>query len=414
MSRWSLGLALGLLAASGAEAQEDPWRPVASAARAVSPAGRLGRPQPLDGAPESPRRLVRAQAPDFPPPPPAPPPGWSQPPAGQFQVPPGGQLQPVPAGPFPPPAAPAPGGFDERYACGVNHKRTTRSGVGDALGFGGGQEMFRSDDDFCAMISPVTEPFLAEDPRALTEIKPVFIYQRTPNLDGNGRGNVAFFGAQGRVAFTERLSLVISKFGFTFLDPPGTLGGDNEVGFSEVWLGPKFTFLRNPDSGTVMAAGLTFQIPLGSGSVYQDTGDLSIAPYFSFGQTFGKTAWGTFNFMNTTGYAFRTDNTRTPYLYSTFHLSFDVADQHRIFPLVELNFVHYTRNGDERYLSFEGKDLINFGSRGIAGKSDLSLALGARYKFSEQFQIGGAFEVSLLSHDDLCDWRFTLDFIFRF
>ena len=44
------------------------------------------------------------------------------------------------------------------------------------------------------------------------------------------------------------------------------------------------------------------------------------------------------------------------------HLDFDVANLHRIYPLVELNWYHYNRSGKARDLNFEGADLVNFGS----------------------------------------------------
>src|SRR4029453_11983595 len=36
---------------------------------------------------------------------------------------------------------------------------------------------FQSDRCFCRLISPVTMPFYFEDPRALTEARPIFMYQ---------------------------------------------------------------------------------------------------------------------------------------------------------------------------------------------------------------------------------------------
>src|SRR5205823_12336335 len=124
---------------------------------------------------------------------------------------------------------------------------------------------------------------------------------------------------------------------------------------------------------------------------------------------------GSFNFMNTTGYAIATDNRRTDYLYTQFHLDFDVCNWHKFFPLIELNWTHYTQNGGARDLAFEGKDLFNFGSRGVAGHGELSLAFGARYKFSEAFQLGGAIEFPLSRpRNDLDAFRITLDMIFRY
>jgi hypothetical protein len=266
------------------------------------------------------------------------------------------------------------------------------------------------------MISPVSMPFFAEDPRALTELRPIFLIQSVPHTaSGFGGGNVGWVGLQGRLALTERLSLVVNKLGLVWTDPRDTSDGfHRQVGFSELWLGPKFTFIRNDETRTLLAGGVTFQIPVGSGSVFQDTGSLSIAPYVSFAQNFLQTAWGSLNFMNTTGYALGTDNQRTDYLYTQFHLDWDIANLHKIYPLVELNWTHYTQNGGARFLNFEGNDLFNFGSRGVAGQNELSLAFGLRYKFCEGIQIGSAFQFPILAHRGLDSFRWTIDMIFRY
>src|SRR5262249_43771404 len=60
------------------------------------------------------------------------------------------------------------------------------------LGSGhGGGAAFESDHDFDNFISPLTNPFLAEDPRKLTELRPIFMFQTIPhsNIFFNG-GNI--------------------------------------------------------------------------------------------------------------------------------------------------------------------------------------------------------------------------------
>lgn len=434
----SVGVVLGLLACRGA-ADEVPWRAAApSSAQAVTaggeqrPALSLGRPVPVPSEPAtaasavrpftlvshvpasptslSPARpLVRAQIADPspydipPPPPPPPPPDFFQPsqPAGQRHT--------------------------AAYGGGPEYPiyDATRSWAGEVTGtIGGwfrpaeGRRLFQSDHAFDHMISPITNPFLFEDPRALTEIRPILILQDTPRSSPFFKGgNIDFFGIQGRLAVTDRLSIVLSKFGWIWIDPVAPAGEfAQSSGFAELHIGPKYTLIRNTNSCTLLALGLNFDIATGPARVFQDTGDLSLTPYVSFAQNFGKTSWGSFNFMNTTGYSFGTDSARTDYFYSSFHLDFDVGNFKKIYPLVEINWVHYTQNGRVRDLAFEGKDLINFGTKGIAGFNELSVAFGLRYKFTEMFQLGAAFEFPLLGQRDrrLDDFRFTFDAIFRF
>ena len=62
----------------------------------------------------------------------------------------------------------------------------------------------------------------------------------------------------------------------------------------------------------------------------------------------------------------------------------------------------------------EGRDLINFGSSGIAGGHSFSIATGIRYKFNENIQAGIAAEFPLVRKYDLLDFRLTVDLIFRY
>src|SRR5262249_773786 len=134
---------------------------------------------------------------------------------------------------------------------------------------------FQSDHCFDCFISPVTNPFLFEDPRSLTEVRPIFLIQAIPNSNPAFRGgNAEFFGIQAPVAFTERLSLTINKLGWTAINSGDGAPAAGGVGFSEVQLGPKFTFLRNVEARFIGAAGVIFQIPAGRETVYQDTGSL--------------------------------------------------------------------------------------------------------------------------------------------
>jgi hypothetical protein len=280
----------------------------------------------------------------------------------------------------------------------------------------GGRRPFQSDHQFDTFISPVTHPFYFEDPRSLTEVRPIFMYERTPGSTPIfAGGNIEWLGLQARLALTERLSFVLSELGYIWVHPHApTAAVPGGSGFSELHLGPQYTFIRNDCTGTLFAGGLQFEIPTGSASTAQDTGTLSVTPYFSFGQAFGETKVGRFHFLNTTGYSFAVDRERTDRFFSSFHLDFDVGNCHKFYPLIELNWIVYPVSGDARPVPFEGADLINFGSTEIAGKNELTLAFGARYKFCEAIQLGAAFEFPLLTNKELEQWRLTVDVIFRY
>jgi hypothetical protein len=279
------------------------------------------------------------------------------------------------------------------------------------------EEWFKSDAAFCNMISPVTNPFLFEDPRSLTEIRPIFIYQRIPGgqPDFFG-GNVSFFGTQARVAITNRLSFTVNKLGGIWLNPNDSspIGGDG--GFAEIWLGPKFTFIRNEQTGSLLAGGLQFQIPAGSSGAFQHTGTLSIVPYATYGQNFLRDWFSHgFNGLIGAGYSFSTNHERSDYFYLSGHLDLPVriTDRVSIYPLAELNYWLYTTDATSFPIGSEGRDLINFGGQ-AKGNNLLTGAIGARVKFTEAAQLGAAFEIPFAGNKDLFQYRFTVDLIFRY
>ncbi len=278
---------------------------------------------------------------------------------------------------------------------------------------GGGHKWFQSDHCFDAFVSPMTNPFLFEDPRSTTEIRPIFIYQRVPSREPVFQGgNITFLGVQGRVAITERWSFVMNKLGGIGVNPNSAFLSD-ETGFAEIWLGPKYTFLRDQDSRSVAAGGLTFQIPAGSSSVRQDTGTLSLVPYVSYAQNFWDTQFGSFNGILGTGYSFSVNNERSDYYYLSAHLDFDVMNRHRFYPLLELNWFYNTTNGNQSPYRFEGRDLVNFGSQG-KGSNLLTGAIGTRVKITQNIETGFGFEIPLAGNRDLFQYRWTVDLIWRF
>jgi hypothetical protein len=300
---------------------------------------------------------------------------------------------------------------DERGSKGSSGK------FGDRLHglFGHTEDWFKSDHVFDQFISPVTNPFLFEDPRSLTEVRPIFMYQQVPGRQPDMQGgNIWFFGTQARLALTDRWSIIFHKLGGLSVNPGSGSIFDGRTGFAELWLGPKYTFIRNEEAGRVMAGGLQFQAPVGNKDIFQDTGSLSIVPYLSYAENFGRD-WrvGSVNAMLGTGWAFSVNSQRSDYYYLSAHLDLDVGNCHHFYPLTELNWIIYTSDGSSRPIGSEGRDLINFGGQ-AAGNGMVTWAIGARYKISESAQLGAAFELPIAGPRDLFQYRFTLDFILRY
>jgi hypothetical protein len=444
----ALGVVMALSAA--AAHAEDPWwivkphpgaeAPVAHAPG--SPAATLGRPLPVAApaasgwdAPatdavaawDSPTAPPGADAPGSPGSPPihvVMPADYDENPGGFLppRVIRGQPPDPAPPGTLsgPPPIPPAgAGAFNAGAAVDQPLHRPFLDGCKDLFNYNShpstnNGEWFKS-DCFCeeSMISPVTNPFFFTDPRALTEIEPLFILQTAPKA--NGGGNSEFYGIQGSVALSERFSLVLNKLGFVSLNPSSPIDGfDKGTGFADVYLGPKFTFWRDESLRNAAAVGLTLELPVGSRAEFQNTGTLGLDPYVTYGQSFGDSSFGSFNFIGEAGYSFAVDDRRAEFLHMSGHLDYDILRNHHWYPLLEMNYFYYTRRGDNTDLNFEGGDLVNFGSRSLTGRSLLTIAPGLRYRFNEWASIGTALEFPLTGDKGLESFRWTLDVIFRY
>jgi hypothetical protein len=420
---WVAVLTAALAPALDLRAQEGVWRPVTAAAPAATPSApaaavSLGKPVPVDAPdtmpaddPASPLGgLYRTAYRDGGPSPADPLPyvARGEPPDA---------VPPPVVGPPPPPPV-------EGYNNGVVTDQPLRKNWWDKcknwFQFGDrasatGRCTFQSDAAFNCLASPVTNPFLFEDPRALTELRPIFFFQQTPHVHGGGYSG--FFGTQARLALCENWSIVLNELGGVFLNPNTPPPGihSSNTGFAQISIGPKWTFYRCPDRGTVVATGLNFQIPTGSGNVFQDTGTLSLVPYLSAAQHLHlPQGYGGLNLMGTTGYSFSIDSARSEFYYLSLHADYDIANMHRFYPFLEMNWFYYTSGGHGPALGFEGADLINFGSSSLGGRNFLTLAPGFRFKFNEHIQAGFAAEFPLTSQKELTNYRLTFDLIFRY
>ncbi|MBM4069833.1 MAG: transporter [Planctomycetes bacterium] len=274
------------------------------------------------------------------------------------------------------------------------------------------RKLFQTDHRFDAFAAPVSFPFYATPPQATTEAKVLFLYDDVlPNQQAFPNADNFFLGGQLRLAVTDWLTLEVNKLGGMWVRPPGA---GTRSGFSELWLGPKFTLIKNENSGSILAAGLTFQVPVGSANIVQHTGSLSLAPYVSFAQKFFPDfKYGSIILWNTTGYAFRTDNVRSEYLYSMFHVNWDILNLHMFYPEFGIGWNLYTRNGNAGNPApnnFEGNDWFNFGNP-FAGRSNLSLSTGLRWKINEHLQTGFAFQFGVLrTPNNWENWGATVDF----
>jgi hypothetical protein len=437
-SSWWVATLAVFLSSLTAAAEDDPWRAVnrvpPSASDPNSPSTvTLECPRSLDNGAWARAAIepvnsnlapVSFQEPTSPSPPDPPPPTIHtvlQPPE---------PAPPAASGPIPPPPPPGDAPFNNGA---VIDKPLQHSFWDRCKGFingccgedasATGRCLLQSDHAFDYLASPVTNPFLFEDPRALTELKPLFIYAGAPRSNPIFRGgNAEFYGLQARLAVTDRWSLTINELGFITLNPFNASAGppgkfSESTGFAQVELGPKYTFLRSENWKTVMAGGLIFQIPAGSPKVFQNTGQLGLVPYLSAAKNFClPCGWGSTNLMTTLGYDFSVNNQRSQFFYWNWHWDYNIANTNMFFPFLELSWFAYTQGGKANVpgFGFEGLDLVNFGSQNVGSRNFLGLSPGLRFKLNEHIQAGFAVTWPLLKQKEINDYTLTFDIIFRY
>ncbi len=278
------------------------------------------------------------------------------------------------------------------------------------------KNLFESDHDFDDFMPHTSNPLYAETAQTVTDLRPIFMYQKIPSSNYFYKGgNVENFAVQGRLAFGDRFSVVINQVGWLVINKGSASTASSSTGFEEIHLGAKYTYLRDKDTAWLGAVGMNFQIPTGPGGVYQDTGSLGLQPYTSFAHKFGKGANGTWGLSDSLGVNFSVDSQRSEFFYNSFHIDYDVLNLRRYYPFVELNWFSYFRNGTARSnFGFEGSDIANVGTT-INGHNYINIAVGSRFVLGPSTQLGLGVEFPLTgASKDLNNFRLTVDFVWRY
>lgn len=272
-----------------------------------------------------------------------------------------------------------------------------------------------SDHCFDDFVSPMSNFIFFEDPRTLTEVRPIFFHHKTPRRVGTLRapgGEVQLLAVQLRAALTERLSLIAVKDGFIWSDmAPGPLDVLLNDGWADVTAGLKYNLLRDPCRGSLLSAGATYEIPIGSHRSLQDIGDGEFHVFLSGGQRFLD---GMAHYVGAFGYRFPVDDfVQTSVLHWSNH--FDVKLTDRVYAVTELVWWNWTRSAQAGLpLGVAGQDPFNFSSTNVTGNDLVTQSVGLKYKPSGNSEFGLSFEFPLTPRRDIISNRLQVDMILRY
>lgn len=272
----------------------------------------------------------------------------------------------------------------------------------------------KSDHCFDDFITPMINFVHFEDPRNLTELRPIFLTHQVPNTIGNNvpaGGSIQLMALQFRIALTDRLSLIAPKDGYIFDNTEGALDGLVDSGWADVTAGLKYNLLRDTCSGTIASAGFTYEFPIGSESAQQSIGDGEFHLFLTGGQ---RVLDGNGHLMSAFGYRFPVDDdVQTSAVHWSNH--FDVMLTSSLYLFTEVAWWHWTDDAPGgALLGVAGQDLFNLNVGDVDGNDLVTQNVGARFKPSGNLETGVAFEFPLTGFEDVIENRLVLDMIMRY
>lgn len=259
---------------------------------------------------------------------------------------------------------------------------------------------------------PVTNPIFNESPYITTEARAFYFYNRLPEEFVTDGGNAQLIALQLRLALTERLAFIATKDGYARFSFDEVLNDEN--GWANIALGFKYAVYSDPESESLITAGLRYEIPIEdletNGIELQGNGDGFLNPFVTAATTFGNLGLQASLGGNI---ALDTDED-TSILHYSLHADYEVLPG--LFPLVELNGFTPINNGNRLQGALgdlDGVDVVNFGSEDR--DTTVTVGGGFRYRFNDHAQIGAAGETPITDDDDtIMDYRLYLDLVLNF
>jgi len=263
-------------------------------------------------------------------------------------------------------------------------------------------------------VPPLTNPVFNETPYITTELRGIYMYNEIPDGDDfvTDGGNIHLGALQLRVALTERLGFIATKDGYADANFNEVL--DDESGFANIAFGLKYAILSDPESESILTAGLRYELPIAGletgGIELQGHGNGFINPFVT-----GATTFGDLGLQASLGANVALDTeVDTSILHYSLHADYEVFEN--FFPLIELNGFTPIDHGNRltgALGKLDGIDLLNFGSddRGTT----ITAGGGFRYRFTDNVQIGVGIETPLTDQKDtIMEYRAYGDIVISF
>ena len=271
-----------------------------------------------------------------------------------------------------------------------------------------------SDHCFDDFISPMSNFVFFEDPRTLTELRPIFVNHWVPSTIGNGvsaGGTIQLMAVQFRAALSERLSIIGVKDGYIWDNTDGTLDTLLDEGWAAISGGLKYNLIRNTETGTLLSGGLTYEMTTGSDKALQDVANGEFHLFGTAGQRFLD---GNAHYMTAFGWRVPVDGfAQSESVHWSNHL--DVRLTNCCYVVTELTWWHWTDEpATAAAAGVAGQDLFNLNFSGVDNNDLVYQSIGGKYKPNGHIELGLNYEIPLTDFQDVLLSRLQTEMIFRY
>lgn len=258
-------------------------------------------------------------------------------------------------------------------------------------------------DDF---VMPVGQFAYFEDPFITTDIRLMYVYHDIPDRSELRGGQVHFVAAQIRVALTERLALIATKDGYSWVDSHVTSAGD---GWNDLSIGLKYAVHSNPEEHFLVSAGMRWEWNNGSTDAWQGGDSHELSPFIAMAK-----GWDKWHFLGTINGRIPTNRSNAN-ASVTWHMHLDYELTETFRPLIEVNGIHWLTNADRLPLSVDYLDVGSLGASDVAGRDFFSAGVGFRWQAKDNISVGMTYEFSLESAaSNLMQQRLTFNTVISF
>ena len=184
----------------------------------------------------------------------------------------------------------------------------------------------------------------------------------------------------------------------------------DEEGLINISAGFKYAIISRPEKDEILTVGIEYEPPIASiqtgGISLQGKGDGFLDLFVTGARAFDKVGLqGSIG----TNLAIDADHDSSLLHYSA-HADYELLPN--FFPLIEINGYTTIDEGNRTAANFEGDAWVNFGSTDSG--TVVTVAGGARYRFTKHIQIGFGYEEPVTDREDLMEWRTYFDLILSF